>query len=116
MQPVKMDGVYFVKEFEELHINPVAIRPEYLFREDLHLGSVKWGDTSKGFQNRIDEVKVDSTTSEIHLHTEDGDDLTLVKLTNALYNQHVREYVYDKPTFSSDEELQNYYLNNNFNP
>lgn len=92
--------------------NPVGIRP--YIEKDL----IEWENTSSGSYVRFSKISITPQESklpdEIKVITVDGEKITFRKLTLELYNQRVKEFVAGSPDFASDEDLQNYYLETNF--
>lgn len=111
---ITYNRVYYV-ESSELR-NPIAIRP-HLINEYM-----EWEDTSRGSHAKIKKIRFTpfskkdpkSIPDKIEIVTMEGEIVTLHKLTLNLYNDKVKEFVAGKPDFKTDDELQNYYLNTNF--
>lgn len=111
---VSFNGVYYVES--SISREPVAIRP--------HLKNhfMEWGDTSRGSHVELDSIKFTPSPREqpgsipekIEILSKRGEKLTLIFLSLELYNNKVKKRVAGRPEFNSQEELQNYYLNTNF--
>lgn len=111
---ITYNQVYYV---ESPYIrNLVAIRPH--IKDDL----IEWEDTDRGSHASIEKIRFTPSPKEhpeaipekIEIITNEGEPITLRKLTLPLYDKEVREYVAGKPKFESEEELQKYYLDTNF--
>ena len=110
-----IDAVYFVScDDPKLRLDPIAIRPTF---ESLQ---VMWEDTGPGTildmkkSNISSESKKAKLPEKIKIETDDGKHITLIKMTLNLFNKHVRNQAAGNPDFHSDSELQEYYLNTNF--
>lgn len=109
-----IQAVYLV-QCEDLHVRlgPIAIRPT--FKADL----ASWEDTGEGTViniKKVDFVNIESDLPEkIELLTNDTKKIFLSKMTLKLFNQHVKAQAAGHPIFHSDAEVQNYYLQTNFN-
>lgn len=96
--------------------NPVAIRPH--IKDDI----IEWEDTGRGDYAAINKIRFTPSPKEhpetipekIEVITPQGEPITLHRLTLQLYNDEVRDYVAGKPKFSTEDELQKYYLTTNF--
>jgi hypothetical protein len=116
MQPViqNSNAVYFVENAEEFDLPSIAIRPTPFN------GGLKCDGNPRGFKmwGKFDVDGNDGANNprKIIVHSEYGGDIILVKLTNDIYEKHLREYVIGQPKFNTDGELQDFYLKNDFNP
>jgi hypothetical protein len=115
MNPInsKYEDVYFVYAGPKSKLNPIAIRPE------IHENYMKWEDTSRGGFASIAEIEMepkDSTTNpqKILIKTLEGDKIIFLQLNLKIYNEKVRNWVYNQPKFNSDSEVKNFYLTTNF--
>ncbi len=113
MNEITYDGVYYVdRGGKDVPINPIAIRP--------HVAQplVWWDDTGHGRSFRVKEIKVGALQAgrpqTLTITTQAGLTLQLHLLTRALFDDKVRATVIGNPQFASDEELQRYYLDTNF--
>lgn len=112
-QPVKVfEKIYYVQSTKR-SLNPIAICPK--IRDKM----IEWGDTNKGTSLHYKRVNLSTNDSKdvpktIEVITEDQEKIILTYLTLDLYNKHVRSRVAEQPNFKSEEELQNFYLNENF--
>jgi hypothetical protein len=109
---VQFKDVYYVTSDDpKSSFNPIAIKPE--FRESIK--TALWGDTSKGKSVRYKSYEVDDPKNpeKITIVTE-SEVITLVRLTLDIYNKFLKRHVAKQPSFSSDEELREFYLNHDF--
>ncbi len=113
IKPVSYEAVYYA-ESDNLPINPIAIRPT------IHDRLIWWNDTTPGRGRSFEIVKLEvhngsnSIPESIECLTKEGKKVTLRLLTNDLYNQKVKEKVFGKPDFTTDESIQKYYLETDF--
>ncbi|NGX59824.1 MAG: hypothetical protein KR126chlam3_00981 [Chlamydiae bacterium] len=116
--PVSLEGVYYV-ESPGRPLGHIAIRPK--FREQ----DVEWDDTSTGISMRLDptshhweQLKSQAPNSHLEkiafVYSKQKKQITLRYLTLELYNEKLKSKVAGKPSFSSTEELQKYYLSTDF--
>lgn len=109
--PTSYNAVYYVEG--DVPLNPLGIRPTV----DQNL--IWWNDTTpgRGRSFYLEKMAVDDesgTPKLITLITDDHHTITLSYLTCDLYNRHVRERAVGKPEFTSDQALQKYYLETDF--
>ena len=107
------DQVYFVEAPKNMPMNPVAIRPE-IFESKVH-----WLDTSRGVILELGQIDnmdtLDETPPEvIEITTQKGYHIRLKKLTLDIYNKSVKSRVMGSPSFKSDKDVQNFYLDSDF--
>ncbi|MCH9609205.1 MAG: hypothetical protein S4CHLAM45_04280 [Chlamydiales bacterium] len=109
------DAVYFVSYNDpKLRLDPIAIRPTF---ESHH---VIWEDTGRGTSLNLKKINISSESKKakspekIEIETKNGKHITLTKMTLNLFNEQVRNQAAGNPDFHSDSELQEYYLNTNF--
>ena len=94
--------------------NPVAIRPE------ISDARITWMDTSKGKVvelgtiDNIESLQQEPSPDVFEVTSVRGEHYTLRKLTLKLYNEKVKHRVMLPPTFSSDEAVQKFYLESDF--
>lgn len=114
MNPVyNYERVYFVESTQREHTNKIAIRPK------IYPNKVVWENTSRGKSLDIKRVKApenltDEAPAEIALVDKQNKVVRLRELTLEIYNEHVKAYVAGSPEFTSNEELQEFYLKQNF--
>ena len=105
------EAVYFVENAEEFDLPSVAIRPKNI------KGGIACDGNPRDFKVwgpvEIDGVDEAKHPRKIIVHSEYGD-VILVKMTNKIFEEHLREYVIGSPKFASDDLLQNFYLKNEF--
>ncbi|CRX37548.1 hypothetical protein [Estrella lausannensis] len=123
--PMAYNGVYYAESMtKDKSVNPVAICPLVKGR------SIQWGDTSQGTAKKIAEIQLfgdngesqavgaknnDNTLpSKIVVTTSDDEMVVLTKMTLDVYNRFVRHRVAGSPDFKSDDEVQAYFMNTNF--
>lgn len=109
----RYEQAYYVEGPPNMPLNPIAIRPT--ITESI----VEWADTSKGRTLNLGEVKNLKSFGEtppevIDITTQEGQHIKLVKLTLEIYNKKVKKRVIGSPSFNSDEALQKFYLESNF--
>ncbi len=106
--------VYYVEcSNPKLHYNPIAIRP--IINEKF----ATWEDTSRYTKVELKSCFLDMNENEkfpnkISIVTKQGVVLTLHELTLTLFNEKIKSHVTKSPTFSSDEEVQDFYLTHDF--
>jgi hypothetical protein len=102
--------VYIVScDDPNLHLDPLAIRPTF------ESNKVMWEDTGPGtVVNMKNAVMPGNSPEKIEFETDKGQHITLTKLTVDLFNNKIRDRAAGHPEFHSDKELQDYYLNTNF--
>ena len=120
MTPInsKYEDVYFVyvDPKSKIKLNSIAIRPEIHPKE----GFIEWEDTSRGGYASIKSIKIkkpkgsSSSPQKILIKTKEGDKIFFVQLNLKIYNERVREEVYNQPKYDSDAEVKNYYLTTDF--
>ncbi len=101
--------VYFV-DTNDKHFGRIAIRPRFFSDR------AEWEDTSRGkvlFFDRLLTPLREEAPAEIAIETPEGV-VTLCILTLPIYNEKVKPYAWGSPSFGSDEELQEFYLNSYF--
>lgn len=110
-----VEAVYFVScDDPKLRLDPIAIRPTF------ESSRVMWEDTGPGTildmkkSNISSESKKAKLPEEITIEMDNGKHITLTKMTINLFNKHIRERAAGNPDFHSDSDLQEYYLNTNF--
>jgi|HubBroStandDraft_6_1064221.scaffolds.fasta_scaffold2372995_1 hypothetical protein len=109
---IQFKDVYYVTSNDpKSSLNPIAIKPEV--RESIK--TALWEDTSKGKSVRYKSYQVDDpkTPQKITIIT-DYEVITLVRLTLDIYNKFLKQHVAKQPSFSSDKELREFYLNHDF--
>lgn len=123
--PMRYEGVYYAESMTRGHnLNPVAICPK------INGKKIEWGDTSHGTARKIAEIRLFdkqgttvsdnranpkvSSPEKIVLKTEDNELVQLTKMTLDVYNRFVRHRVAGNPEFHSDDEVQSYFMNTNF--
>ena len=108
-----VEAVYFVScDDPNLRLDPIAIRPTF----EPH--RVMWEDTGTGTilnmkRSIIVSEKVE-LPEKIEIEIVNGKHITLTKMTVTLFNEHVRDQAAGNPDFRTNGELQEYYLNTNF--
>lgn len=114
--PITLEGVYYV-ESPDRRIGHIAIRPKFQEKR------AEWDDTSTGMTTRLadssmhwQQLKQDSTPllMKIDLVLYNYKHLTLQYLTLEFYNEKLKSKSVGNLTFSSTEEVQQYYLNTDF--
>lgn len=129
MQPVSaakvFNAVYFVESVGADHrFNLLAIRPKfYEFEVENSIEKrCDWEDTSRGAYFYFVELILENKNSEnqapprsFQLIAEGGERVRFTYLTRAIFEEKVKNTVY-QPAFMDrkDEALQNYYLENEF--
>lgn len=110
-----VEAVYFVSSDDpNLQLDPIAIRPTFESRR------VMWEDTGPGTildmkkSNISSESKKAKLPEKIKVETENGKHITLTKMTLKVFNKQVRNQTAGNPDFHSTSDLQEYYLNTNF--
>ncbi len=107
-----IEAVYHVLSSDkEETVNLIAIRPTY--NNDL----IVWEDTGRGTIYSLKEplqFPANEIPDQIIFKAKNGNTYTLTKMTVERYNQYVREHAAGMLSFTTDEELQSYYLNTNF--
>jgi hypothetical protein len=108
---MNINQVYYVETTG--HANPVAIKPE------IKASKIIWMDTSKGkvvSLGKIDNIEIlkKGILDVIEVTSERGEHYTLRKLTLQLYNEKVKPRVMLPPSFESDEAVQKFYLEKDF--
>lgn len=123
--PMAYNGVYYAESMtKNRDVNPVAICPLIKGK------SIRWGDTSHGTAKKIAEIQLfgengemqavgakakdDKIPSKIVVKTSDDEMVVLTKMTLDVYNRFVRHRVAGSPDFKSDDEVQAYFMNTNF--
>jgi len=98
-------------------LNPVAIRPRFTITNDKVV--VAWEDTGRGFSvtlktggKEISEENI-SQLKTIELDTEMGP-IRLRKLTKEIFDKNVKPIVSGGVDNSSDQAIQDHYLNTDF--
>ncbi len=110
----RYEDVYFVDAGSDSEYNSVAIRPE------IHNDYMKWEDTSRGGSASIQEIEMEpkgatsTPPQKITIKTEEGEKIIFWQLNLKIYNEKVRDWVYNQPKFNSDAELKNFYLKTDF--
>lgn len=106
------EDVYFVNAPKESRLGAVAIRPQIINGK-----AVVWEKpTARGdkVEKPLINVKIEddgtSTPGVITLTLRDGTEVTLEKLDVEIYNKEIKEWVMDKPEFSTNEKLKEFYL------
>jgi hypothetical protein len=112
MHPI-VKGVYFVENADNFDLPNIAIRPTQISN------GIKFEGNPRGFklQGTVDVEGMNSAPKKIIVHTgqsPDGD-VCLVKLTKKIYDDNLKKYVIGQLEFDSDEDVQNFYLNQDFN-
>jgi hypothetical protein len=108
------NSVYYVESSGDKILNPVAIRPE-IFKD-----RIQWLDTNRGTIiklgkiDNLDLINGQSSPELIEITSAREDHYRLIKLTLDIYNNQVTSRVANPPSFGSDEEVQNFYLNTDF--
>lgn len=102
----RFDQVYYVESQDDPAVNPIAIRPT------LYESRIEWMDTSKG--KVLTGARSEAEPDRIEIFAKNGYRYTLRKLTLSLYNKHVKPKVMLPPTFTSDQEVQDFYLHKDF--
>lgn len=111
-----IEAVYYVESLNpDRRYHPLVIRPK-IHKEK------KRCEWSNGEYIDFEEFVSDMNLEEIkkkppHKFTlidSTGDQITFVLMTVKLFNEKMSEEFPDSPIFSSDEELQKYYLYTNF--
>ncbi len=119
MKPIVFNTVYYVTSSDPTEVvNPIAIRPactnEAVFWEDTGRGTYfQYQDLHLNLQD-YQKTPQPVPPEEFSFVAKNGHTYTLTKLTLALFNQEVRHKAAGHPLFSSDQELQTYYLQTNF--
>lgn len=115
MIPSKMiEAVYYVEcDDADEPIDPIAIRPT------IQSHQVIWEDTGHGRVFHTTKIEINTEDEmlpeKITIQTDKGYHITLVKMTLDLFDKKVKELAAGNPEFSSDKEIQDYYLHTNFN-
>lgn len=117
IDPFKQNNYVFFVETENPHFNPLAIRPR------MDGDHVSWEDTSRGTSVEVKQVVVENDQKltvppeRVKLILKNEEEITLVFLTNQLFNQTVCKKVAGGGLlkFPSDEAVQKYFLDTNFN-
>ncbi len=110
----RYEAVYYVDAGSDSDFNLVAIRPE------IHSDHMEWEDTSRGGFASIQEIEMEpkgvtsTPPQKITIKTEEGDKIIFRQLNLNIYNEKVRDWVYNQPKFNSDAELKNFYLKTDF--
>lgn len=115
--PTHFNGVYYL-ESQNPNMNPLAIRPEVTPPD-----YAAWNDTANGRIMHCSKVLIDDVEfqdgqlqgiipNRIEVFDNKGNVFRLVKLTTQLFNEKLKDQVAggDNLNFSSDQELQNYFL------
>jgi hypothetical protein len=114
MQPVLFYNAVYYVECPTKVLNPIAIRPHISSKE------ARWEDTSRGTTVRIIKAVIHQTSEKssppprISLTTDKNDVVELSKLTLKIYNEKLKSRTVDRPSFTSDDAVQQYYLKQNF--
>lgn len=118
MNPVnsmKYEDVYYVEAENKKHLNPIAIRPK-IFEDH-----IEWDDTSRGGFAKYKEIKMEPSSggskenpNKIIVKTNEGDRIIFCRLNLDIYNDKVKEWVYDQPEFKSEKDLKEFYLDGMF--
>ena len=109
----RYNQVYYVETDERMIVNPVAIKPA------VFTSRIEWMDTSRGQVVQLGNISSETGKSDeapilIEITSESGEHYRLRKLTLDLYNQYVKERVMLPPDFHSDEAVQKFYLEADF--
>lgn len=110
--------VYYVEAADKkMILNPLAIKPKFFDNR------VEWFDTSRGNAFQIKQLIIspdlkDRTfgkwPSKIEMVTDSGKRITLVLLDIRIYNEKIKSMLARSPEFNSDQDLEEYFLNTNF--
>ena len=123
MADLILGAVYYL-ESRNQNMNPIAIRPEVTSPNYM-----AWWDTSNGRIIRASKILLDGNEinlqnppvnldppEKIELISESGEKFELVRLTNQIFNEKLRDIVAGGKYlhFETDQELQDYYLTTDF--
>jgi hypothetical protein len=112
--PTKIRAVYYV---DSERGNPVAISPT------ISKEAILWGDTSRGLRFLFTEINLspkdivaEKPPEIIEFTLSNGHKIRLLYLTRKIFDEKVKNRVAggNLMKFSSDDELQKYYLETNF--
>ncbi len=116
---ITCDQVFLVPPEPGKEKGSVAIRPKITDQR------IEWNNTMRGVSYLIKSVHTEPSVSseedgkillrKITFETEEGKILNLSLLNLDLYHQYLQKWSAGKPDFPSDDTLQKFYLETNFN-
>jgi hypothetical protein len=120
MNSAAHNQVYYVQTNENptIRLGPLAIKPYTNNRNDI----IKWTTTSPSFPGvslKIENISIlplneGSFSQKINVNTKNGDHIELIPLTMSIYNEKVRNRLFNSLDFDNEKDLQDYFLNSNF--
>ncbi len=99
----------------KVSFNPIAIRPKLAQSNTAQTRWISWEDTGNGALFEFQSIRVDGEKDQVRLIITTADvQLILSPLTLKLFNEHLKPIVAGPLSFSSDQEVKNYYLDTLF--
>lgn len=99
---VTFNQVYIPTSSKGFDLGPVAIKPKILGNR------IEWQDFNRCIYKNFTDINT-LDTKKIVLITPDHETITLIKLPLDIYNSTIRK-VLDSPEFSTEQEMENYFL------
>lgn len=107
---LSIDAVYYVESTTDM--NPIAIRPKF------EKNVASWEDTSRGktlhFKNMEWGSKKEKIPNTVSLILENNETVRFLFLTKKIFDEKVKTLVSGPLEFDNDQQVQNYYLQENF--